>query len=290
MKKFNSRVNNSQNIFSSGLINNLQPFFLTNMDVVKKSNIIKPNQMDSLFWCFYILKNGLSSYEKLFQCGVVNTESLHNNLTKSNSSSSDMQQSSITYVREKQIKIRLVEELRDPIIRNKLKKCKLCSIDHVEDQLANEKVIDLSTFFSLCFIFDIQLFYFKNKCYYKTLKGELPWMRKDVENEKEKETDIFEQIYDRYGTGYDEDDYDFETIYVLKQTNGKYWVECKNVLDIEWNQCYQIENVNKPLKGISSYTSAEIKELSKIFCLDIKGKNKQEIYDMVKLIVKIDII
>jgi hypothetical protein len=274
--KTNFNARNASGELTSSLIANLQPFFLTTNAFVKKSQSIKPSQSDTLFWCYYILKNGHSAYEQLFQCDGENG-------------------SVITYVREKQIKIKLVEELRNPIMRNKLKLCKLCSIDHVEDLLANEKTIDLATFFSLCFIADIQLFYFKNSCYCKTIPGELPWMNGDrgggaSSKREEEDVSIFDDIYDRYGTGYDEDDYDFATIRVLKQTAGKYWIEIQNVLDIEWSQCYHIENVNKPLKGVSSYTAAQIKELAKRFGIEVKGKNKQELYDQVKSNIKIDII
>jgi hypothetical protein len=230
---------------------------------VKKSQRIKPREKDTLFWCYYILKNGQSKYEQQQHgCG------------------------GISYVKERQIKIQLVEELRGETLHNKLKLCKLCSIDHIEDQLGNEKAIDLVTFFSLCFIDDIEVFYFKNKCYYKTLKDELPWINEETKKEN---TDIFEKIYDRNGTGYDED-YDFSVINILKQTQGKYWIEETNVLDIDWSTCYHINNVNKPLKAVSSYTSPQIKELAQKFGIDFKGKKKQEIYDLVKSFVKIDII
>jgi hypothetical protein len=254
---------NSSNTITSTLITELQPFFLTKQMFVKKSQRIKPREKDTLFWCYYILKNGQSKYEQQQHgCG------------------------GISYVKERQIKIQLVEELRGETLHNKLKLCKLCSIDHIEDQLGNEKAIDLVTFFSLCFIDDIEVFYFKNKCYYKTLKDELPWINEETKKEN---TDIFEKIYDRNGTGYDED-YDFSVINILKQTQGKYWIEETNVLDIDWSTCYHINNVNKPLKAVSSYTSPQIKELAQKFGIDFKGKKKQEIYDLVKSFVKIDII
>jgi hypothetical protein len=249
---------------ASNLVTGLQPFFLTKQMFVKKSQRIKPIEKDTLFWCYYILKNGQSKYEQIQHgCG------------------------GISYVKERQLKIQLVEELRGETPRNKLKLCKLTSIDHIEDQLGNEKVIDLVTFFSLCFIDDIEVFYFKNKCYYKTLKDELPWMSEDTKKES---ADIFEKIYDRNGTGYEDDDYDFSVINILKQTQGKYWIEETNVLDIDWTTCYHINNINKPLKAVSSYTAPQIKELAQKFGIDFKGKKKQEIYDLVKSFVKIDII
>jgi hypothetical protein len=247
------------------LITGLQPFFLTKQMFVKKSQKIKPIEKDSLFWCYYILKNGQSKYEQL-QHGS----------------------HGISYVKERQLKIQLVEELRGEILRNKLKLCKLGSIDHIEDQLGNEQTIDLITFFSLCFIDNIEVFYFKNKCYYKTLKEDPDWMS-PKEKEKEPAADLFETIYDRNGTGYD-DDYDFSVINLLKQTQGKYWIEETNVLDIDWSSCYHINNINKPLKAASAYTATQIKELAQKFGIDSKGKKKQEIYDLVKSFVKIDLI
>lgn len=249
------------------IITDLQAFFLTKQMFVKKSQQIKPTQKDSLFWCYYILKNGQSSYEKLLYSG------------------------DISYVKERQIKIELVEQLRAEVLRNKLKLCKLSSIDHIENQLANEQTIDLATFFSLCFLDNIQVFYFKNKCFYKTLKEDLPWMASATTNTiPPTHLDLFETIYDRDGTGYDEDDYDFATIHLLKTTAGKYWIEECPVLDIDWNTSYHIENVNKPLRAISAYTAQQLKELANNFGIAFKGKKKQEVYDLVKSFVKIDII
>jgi len=252
---------------SASLISGLQPFFLTKQMFVKKSQKIKPIQKDTLFWCFYILKNGQSSYEQQHTCR------------------------GISYVKERQLKIELVEKLRGEVERSKLKLCKLASIEHIEDKLANDQSIDMVTFFSLCFLEDIEVFYFKNKCYYKTLKDELPWLSKNTKSENASSTgDLFETIYDRYGSGYDEVDYDFSTIFVLRQTNGKYWIEETNVLDINWRSCYHISNINKPIKAISAYTSPQLKEIAQQFGIEFKGKKKQEIYDLVKSFLKIDII
>lgn len=251
----------------STLVSELQPFFLTKQMFVKKSQRIKPIEKDSLFWCYYILKYGQSKYEQ-HTCGC----------------------GGISYVKERQLKIQLVEELRGEILRSKLKQCKLGSIDHIEDKLANEQTIDLITFFSLCFLNDIQVVYFKGKCYYKTLKESLPWLEVESGVEDSRlSTNTFEPFYDRNGTGYD-DDFDFTTVYCLKQTHGKYWIEESNVLDIDWATCYHIENINKPLKAVSAYTAPQLKELAQRFEIQILGKKKQEIYDLVKSFIKIDII
>jgi hypothetical protein len=268
------------------LLAELQPFFLTTMGIVKKSQRIQPNQKDTLFWCYYILRHGMSSYEQQFQCGG-----------GGGGGSAEVGSGTITYVREKQHKIQLVEELRDPVLRNKLKQCKLCSVEHFENQLANEDNLDLATFFSLCYLFDIQLFYFKRRSYYQTIPEDLPWIATEEaplekslqEEEEEEEEDFFDRIYDRHGTGYDEEDHDFVTILVLHQTSGNYWIEPTNVLDIEWKRCVRIHNIHKPLKGISTYTVAQLKELAQHLHLDIAGKTKQEVYDLAKEELTLDI-
>jgi hypothetical protein len=267
----------------NNLITELQPFFLTTMGIVKKSQRIQPNQKDTLFWCYYILRHGMSCYEQQFQCG------------------SGVGCGTITYVREKQHKIQLVEEVRDPLLRNKLKQFKLFSLEHFENQLANETTIDLATFFSLCYLFDIQLFYFKRRSYYQTLPEDLPWIATkqmvpplEIPSQTEgegggKEGDLFDRIYDKHGTGYDLDDFDFETVLVLHQTSGNYWIEPTNILDIEWKKCFRIHNINKPLKGISSYTVAQIKEIARNMDMDVAGKTKQEVYDLTKEMLTLDI-
>lgn len=260
----NTETNNHESVTQyANIITELQPFFLTKQMVVKKSKAISPKQKDTLFWCFFILKQGHSSYEQLF-----------NNDT-------------ISYVKEKQLKIQLVEELRDNSIRSKLKQIKLVSIDHIENQLANETTIDLATFFSLCYINNIQIFYFKNKCYYTSLPETYTWMnttQQDVDNS-------FESIYKPNGSVEDEDgdDFDFETIFILKQTNGKYWMDEINVSDIDWETCYRIKNIAKPINAISAYTAAQIKEMASMFGIEVSGKKKQEIYDQLKSFIKIDI-
>lgn len=298
MKKGNptTAVASSQNLFPTATTSNWiaeqQPFFLTNMDIVKKAERIKPNQADSLFWCYYILKHGRSAYEQQVPCG-----------------------GSIGFVKEKQQKITLVEQLRNPLFRNKLKQSKLCSIEHLEDQLANQATIDLATFFTLCYLFDLPVLYFQNHCYYHSLPEALPWLCQITDAEETTASAAAsaaastsataegprdregggglggEPFYDPHGTGYDDgEDFDFLSVFVLRQTNGAYWIQPTNVFDIDWNRWHRIENVKKPLKAISAYTAGQLKQMAKKVGIEVAGKNKQEIYDCVKLFFKIDII
>lgn len=246
-------------------LNDLQPFFLTRNMIAKKKQTIRPYKLDTLFWCYFILKHGQSRYEYI--------------------------QHTITIVVEKQYKITLVEELRSPELREKIKNCKLATIQHLEGVLANDNVIDLATFFTLCFIYDIQVFYFKDRCYYNSLPGRLDWIDNvDTSIDDDNDDGVF--INSENTIEYEEEtDYDFKTIKILKHNCGtKYYLVEKNILDIDWKHSYKISNLNKPLRAESYYTVADLRELANKFNLDHTGKKKKELYTLVQSFVKIDII
>jgi hypothetical protein len=97
--------------------------------VHKKESIYKPRQKDSLFWCFYILKNGFSNYEM----EIINQY----------------------FVVEKTEKFRYVELIR----KNKdiLKIHKIKPLTELEDDLANKDKISIKTFFALCVLENINI-------------------------------------------------------------------------------------------------------------------------------------
>jgi hypothetical protein len=107
------------------------------VDSPKENKFIFPIQKDSLFWCFYIIKNGLESYESL---------------------------ENINIVVEKQMKIECVELLR----KNKhlIKASKIAPLTHIENYLANENKIDVKTFIALCIINKINLLYLHKNTYF----------------------------------------------------------------------------------------------------------------------------
>ena len=79
-----------------------------------------PRTPDSLFWCFYVMKNGIVAYEK----------------------------ESSTFVKEKEEKIKYVLLLRNN--KELLKKHKITKLIDIENNLSLEKTINLVTFFALC--------------------------------------------------------------------------------------------------------------------------------------------
>ena len=97
--------------------------------IKEKETIYRPRQKDSLFWCFYILKNGFSNYE--------------------------MEINNQYFVIEKTEKFKYIELIR----KNKdiLKIHKIKPLTELEDDLANKDKISVKTFFSLCVLEDINV-------------------------------------------------------------------------------------------------------------------------------------
>ena len=87
----------------------------------------RPKESDTLFWCFYILKNGYSNYE--------------------------MEINGQYFTVEKQTKIKYVEQLKK--FKDSLKLHKIKPYSEIEDDLANKDKIGIKTFFALCIIENI---------------------------------------------------------------------------------------------------------------------------------------
>jgi hypothetical protein len=107
-----------------------------------KNCLFFPVEKDSLFWCFYIFKNGKEAYDEL--------------------------QKDINIVTERKIKIEYVDALR----KNKktIKGYKIAPLVNIENFLVNEPCIDMATFYALCILEDIPLLYVYRKTYYEFVK------------------------------------------------------------------------------------------------------------------------
>lgn len=107
----------------------------------KKDTMYKPKQKDSLFWCFYILKNGFSNYE--------------------------MEINNQYFIVEKNEKFKYIELFR----KNKdlLKLHKIKPLTEVEDDLANKDKISIKTFFALCAIENINVLLVNKRKVYELL-------------------------------------------------------------------------------------------------------------------------
>lgn len=103
-----------------------------------KSPFFIPRQKDSLFWCFYILKNSIEKYENM---------------------------DFINIVVEKNLKIEYIEKFRKK--KELLKMYKLSSLSHIENVLLNELKIDVKTFISLCVLENINILFIHKKTFFE---------------------------------------------------------------------------------------------------------------------------
>jgi hypothetical protein len=112
----------------------------------KKENINKifiPLQEDTLFWCYFIIKNGDTAYETLHS---------KNSLVA------------------KQLKIDLVSIIR----KNKdlLKIYKFDTITNIENNLANDHFLNIKTFMALCAIANLNIIYVKKNTYFENFMND----------------------------------------------------------------------------------------------------------------------
>ena len=107
-------------------------------------NIYKPYQTDSLFWCFYILKYGLSKYE--------------------------MEVGNQHFPIEKAEKFKYIETLR----KNKdiLKITKIKPLSELENDLANNQRISIKTFFALCIMEKINILLVDKRKIYESITAD----------------------------------------------------------------------------------------------------------------------
>lgn len=150
---------------------------------------------------------------------------------------------------EKKIKIDYIDILR----KNKpnLKIYKFGSIHSSENYLANEMKIDINTFFNLCVVEKINMIYISNKTYFELNFG---------------------------------NDTPIHIIHFFKETN-KYGLELDSQDKVEHykKNLYNIVNVEKPIKSISSYKTEELNVICQKLCinllnLDGKKKLKKDLY------------
>ncbi len=107
--------------------------------ITDKDNIFIPIEKDKLFWCYYVLVNGLGNYQLL---------------------------DNKRFKEEKEQKINLVEKLRahkDLLKKNKWKR------NAIEHDLVYNPVISIDTFMCICAISNINIAIVQKRCLY-TLK------------------------------------------------------------------------------------------------------------------------
>jgi hypothetical protein len=169
MNFFLPPINYQEEFDSHNIIINLQPFMFTNNNIMTfmqyktekkekvkvlhiptplqnlKSNkeeldIFFPFDKDSLFWCFYIIKFGIEQYHLL---------------------------PNRNFITEKKIKIEYVERSRNEKQLLKQKEYKFSTITDFENMLANENIIHVNTFFSLCVLEKVNVILIKKNNYFE---------------------------------------------------------------------------------------------------------------------------
>lgn len=156
MNKHRNTVDD-KHISDKSSINSLNDEFLT------------PRYKDTLFWCFYIMENGITNYEMIHSDGF--KESM-------------------------QYKIYLVEKIRkhkDILKKYKFKKNK------VETDLVNSLFIDLSTFMCICAVHNYNVVVIDNRKYYKLFQTASEDLNKDkFKNASTDDICIIEKKHGKY--------------------------------------------------------------------------------------------
>lgn len=131
------------------------------------------------------------------------------------------------------------------LIKTKLKTYKLC-LNRVEDQLLNHKKINLEAFFALSLLFSLNIFYV--------------WNNKFFEFNCNENSDI----------------------YIIN--NNNIIIEDDNKIEFYKNNLFYVENLNKPLKSITSYSKDQLIDIAKKLSIDnIPSKiTKKDIYEKIQ--------
>ena len=207
---------------------------LSNKEYKKKSiintesTLFSPYHNDKLFWIFYILKNGIQQY----------------NLIGKNHFFIEQE--------EKIKQIKLIRENKDILKKNKWKKNKL------EPNLIGDKIINLTTFFCICNLNNINICIINNKCLYDC-----------VEESYNTKINIIEKNNNIFSV--DLIEINLETYKKLKE---KHWI---------------ITDISKPLRAISYYKVNDLISICKKLDIPIykKIKDKDKLLKKKELYMKL---
>lgn len=149
------------------------------------------------------------------------------------------------FTMEKETKYKWIEEFR---LKKELFKPIKVSRTTVEDELANAKSITMASIKALCHLKDVNVFYIDDKKYYEMLTND------------EKPIYVIEKIDGKFG---------------LKQNISKEKVEYYR------EHYWKLENLDKPLKAVSSYKSDELKDICKRLHIDAHDMTKPQMYEKI---------
>ena len=195
-----------------------------------KPSLFIPKENDTLFWCYYIIKNGDVEYEML---------------------------NSKNTLIERQLKINYITKIREN--KSFIKTYKFDSIVNIENNLANDKFINIKTLMSLFLIDKINIVFIKKNTYYELLLSDNSpiYIIREIE--------IQSKYTKRYG---------FE-------------ISDLNMLNDIRSKLFKCESLEKPIKGISSYKVSELIDIANRLAIETvnketgKQKTKNELYEKI---------
>jgi len=191
---------------------------------VKETEFI-PQEQDTLFWCYYKIVHGDASYETLNN---------KNSLVA------------------KQMKIELVSLIRKH--KDIVKTYKFDTITNIESNLANDNILNIKTFLSLCAIANINVIYINKKTFFESFM-----------NDTDVVYIIREHLYKKYG----------------------YELSNQEQINTIRESLYKLDKIDKPIKAISAYKVEEIIAMSKRLSIDTihketgKNKSKKDLYEAI---------
>lgn len=182
----------------------------------KQEDFFIPNTGDNLFWCWYIFENGIEEYN------IIQDK---------------------YFIIEKTKKIDWIPFLRE---NKKIFKPLKYKLSDLENNLANEPNMDVSTIETICFLKSINFVVIKNKMIYKNMTGDNDTIILKYYAEKNK-----------YG------------IFVKNDSNY--------ITKLEEN-LFRVNSIKKPLKSISSYKLKDLQDMAEKLnvCLISKITNKKK--------------
>ncbi len=226
--------NNMQNYLKYKLINlseNKKPKVENKKLQSKLPDIYIPREQDSLFWCYYLIKNGDVQYEMLQNRNILIT---------------------------KQLKIELVTKIREN--KSVVKTYKFDTITNLESNLANDNVLSVKTFMSICAIDNINVIFISKNTYYELLTN------------------------------------DSGIIYIIREINNnqlkyskQYGFEIANEESLNHirSNLYKIDSIDKPIKSLSSYKLSDLLNIANKLAIETvnketgKTKTQNDLYESI---------
>lgn len=198
-----------------------------------KNDLYCPKEHDKLYWMIYIMKHGIIDYEY--------------NKNK-------------RFLLEKEDKIQYIEQIKNH--KEIIKKNKLMTISEFENNLMNDKIININTFLNICGIENKNVVFIRNKLYYELLT---------TDND---EVFLIHNIKNKHNSKFE--NYTFEKC----KKNDKKWKEITS-------NYIQTNNILNPIKSISYYKLEDLILMSEKFGLSIfkegenKKKTKKDLYEQI---------